>query len=123
MKEFVEKLIGRLEEYERKSYNTYCEHGLRTDSGRSFGSKEIIRIVNQLAEEMGVSKIENTTWIPCTVVEHPEHCNDCEVTIKDVRGYSRDIAYYTDKWRRLADEKPVLVVAWKEPSKPYQKGE
>lgn len=25
-----------------------------------------IKIVNQLAEEMGVSKMENTTWIPCS---------------------------------------------------------
>ena len=62
-----------------------------------------------------------TDWIPCTVVNHPEHCNDCEVTIKDTIGYFRDIAYYTDKWRRLADETPVNVIAWKEPSRPYKK--
>lgn len=52
-------------------------------------------------------------WISCTVVDHPEHCNDCEVTRKDTIGYVRDIAFYTDRWRRLADEMPVDVVAWK----------
>ena len=60
-------------------------------------------------------------WIPCSLVDHPEHCNDCEVTRKDTVGYVRDIAFYAlNKWRRLADETPVDVVAWKEPSEPYK---
>lgn len=58
-------------------------------------------------------------WIPCDLVDHPEHCRACEVTRKDTIGYVRDIAFYTDKWRREADEIPVDVIAWKEPSKPY----
>ena len=68
-----------------------------------------------------IEKQPKADWIPCTVVDHPEHCNNCEVTIKDTIGYFRDIAYYTDKWRRLADEMPVNVIAWKEPSRPYKK--
>lgn len=58
-------------------------------------------------------------WIPCEVVDHPEHCRDCEVTRKDTVGYVRDIAFYTDKWRRLENEMPIDVIAWKEPSAPY----
>lgn len=76
-----------------------------------------------ILEELQI-KDGNNGWIPCTAVDHPEHCNDCEVTIKDSHGYRRDIAFYTDKWRMASDELPVLVVAWKEPSAPYQpKGE
>lgn len=58
-------------------------------------------------------------WIPCDLVDHPEHCRGCEVTRKDTIGYVRDIAFYTDKWRREVDEIPVDVIAWKEPSRPY----
>ena len=167
MKEFIEKLIARLEEEK-------VDIGGRT--GFSKGINKSIEIVNQLAEEYnnsndsmeiqiaknyvkwltkcGVNVTEkwltateqayalneaymrgrqderdrfaewqeehNNGWIPCTVVEHPEHCNDCEVTFKDVRGYGRGVAFYTDKWRRASDEVPILVVAWKEPSAPYQ---
>ena len=56
MKEFVEKLIGRLEEL--KEEKEIGSHKVMI--------KETISIVNQLAEEMGVSKMENTTWIPCS---------------------------------------------------------
>ena len=112
MKEFIEKLIERLENKIEITWK-HDYHG-----GRKDAFNEAIAIVNQLAEEY------NNGWIPCIVVKHPEHCNDCEVTFKDVRGYGRDIAFYTDKWRRASDEVPILVVAWKEPSTPYQpKGE
>jgi hypothetical protein len=121
MKEFIDKLIGRLEEEKQRLRN------LKNDC-IALSDHEVIaieegaynfckNIVNELAEEY------KGGWIACTVVDHPEHCNDCEVTFKDVRGYGRDIAFYTDKWRRASDEVPILVVAWKEPSAPYTEGE
>lgn len=82
-----------------------------------FGQIEDMCILAELQIE------KDNGWIPCEVVDHPEHCHDCEVTIKDMYGYTREIAYYADKWRLLSDETPVLVVAWKEPSAPYKKGE
>ena len=92
---------------------------------RALGTVEELKEAKKLLEKLEELKFANeqpkTDWIPCTVVNHPEHCNDCEVTIKDTIGYFRDIAYYTDKWRRLADETPVNVIAWKEPSRPYKK--
>jgi len=95
---------------------------------RRKGVKYVLRDIPQYGLQEGYCIIGlediNSGWIPCTVVDHPEHCNDCEVTFNDVRGYGRDIAFYTDKWRRTSDEAPILVVAWKEPSAPYQpKGE
>ena len=63
-------------------------------------------------------------WIPCSVVDHPEHCRECEVTMVNTHGYTREIAFFTDRWRRFRDEAEIIVVAWKEPSDPYQpKGE
>jgi hypothetical protein len=124
MKEFIDKLISRLEEEKQKDvsdakfYRDTKNEKLciaYTSKARAF--QDAISIINELAEEY------KGGWIACTVVDHPEHCNDCEVTFKDVRGYGRDIAFYTDKWRRASDEVPILVVAWKEPSAPYTEGE
>ena len=174
MKEFIEKLIGRLEEekYTREEKFLYDTRMQENMSSYNNGLNMAIRTVNELAEEYKdksnnswkeiyekvcnrekkYAKVDgdmenvnycirlqnllqyfkeelrseeenNNGWIPCSVIDHPEHCHDCEVTIKDVYGYSRDIAYYTDKWRRLSDETPVLVVAWKEPSAPYRQKE
>ena len=100
MKEVFEKIIEKLEEI------IDCN------------PIEAIEIVKKAAAEY------NTGWIPCSVVDHPEHCRDCEVTMVDTHGYTREIAFFTDRWRRLSDEAEIIVVAWKEPSDPYRpKGE
>ena len=56
MKEFIEKLIARLEEEKKSSYIHAYTHGI----------EDAISIVNELAEEMGVAKNAITTWIPCS---------------------------------------------------------
>lgn len=72
MKEFVEKLIGRLEELydsnnkvQKKAYEEQDLENFELFMYGNEGVKESIEIVNQLAEEMGVFKMENTTWIAC----------------------------------------------------------
>jgi hypothetical protein len=120
-KVLIERLEESEERYDDVSFAQLNEFGHTLDyeyaKGKRDGMAEAKEIVNDLASE------HNNGWIPCEVVDHPEHCHDCEVTIKDVYGYTREIAYYTDKWRLLRDETPVMVVAWKEPSAPYKKGE
>ena len=91
---------------------SYVESNLKTHNLREMAMKTLVLSILDVAV--------NDNWIPCTVVEHPEHCNSCEVTMKGTRGYEREIAFYTDKWRRESDEAAIDVVAWKEPSKPYQ---
>lgn len=87
-------------------------------------SKFAEEVTEEEIDALVKAKEYNGDWIPCSVVEHPEHCKSCEVTVKYITGYERDIAFYTDKWRRESDEVPVNVVAWKEVSEPYQqKGE
>ena len=113
MQEVFSKIIEELEENQTIVFNL--------GGGKpkqSIDLERAIEIVKQEAEKY------NNGWIPCSVVDHPEHCNDCEVTMLDTHGYTRDIAFYTDKWRRTSDEAAVTVIAWKEPSQPYQpKGE
>jgi hypothetical protein len=148
MKEFVEKLIGRLEEYERKSYNTYCEHGLRTDLGRSFGSKEIIQIVNQLAEEYKQCTLcylqspceyqnetvivpNNNGWIPVSerlpeLTEGTECFKQspcCLTTLKWWDGdMTESIGWYNQSGVWNEDSKNCKVIAWMPLPAPYQKG-
>ena len=113
MQEVFEKIVEKLEENQTIVFNL--------GGGKPKQSIDIERAIEIVKQE--VEKY-NSGWIPCSVVDHPEHCNDCEVTMLDTHGYTRDIAFYTDKWRRTSDEAAVTVIAWKEPSQPYQpKGE
>lgn len=59
MKEFIEKLIGRLEEKANQTWLVLAERN---------GYERAIEIVNQLAEEYKgtISKTENVGWIPCS---------------------------------------------------------
>lgn len=60
MKEFIDKLIERLEEERKIAYNTYMNYEMKVDLGRAFGAERAIDIVNQLAEEY------KGGWIPCS---------------------------------------------------------
>lgn len=51
MKEFVEKLIERLEKEKIIAFKTYRAFDMNTDLGRMFGIEKSIEITNELAEE------------------------------------------------------------------------
>jgi hypothetical protein len=79
MKEFIEKLIGRLEE-EKQACHINAEYYTEKKVGK------IIDIVNQLAEEyakdINVSTIDagelfGNGWIPCSGCEDCQH-KECE---------------------------------------------
>ena len=76
MKEFVEKLIERLEEKKNSANSTYMKFGMNVDSGRVFGFENSIEIVNQLAEEY-VPETNAGKWIPCMMCESCEY-KECE---------------------------------------------
>lgn len=86
-----------------------------------------VEIIEQAVEEFAHdTNVGNNGWIPCSVVDHPEHSHDCEVTMINTNGYTREIAFCscTGRWVRSSDEAEITVVAWKEPSEPYKpKGE
>lgn len=68
MKEFVEKLIGRLEEYQEN--NTQCKSSDDYELGQFNACEYAIEIVKQLAEEYN-----NDGWIPCSK-QLPPHSDD-----------------------------------------------
>lgn len=125
MMDIIERIIKELEKEKRLSENEesqYCESEsiLEFEFARGYtnGIENSIDMVNKVAAEY------NNGWILCSVVDHPEHCRECEVTMIDKYGHTRDIAFYTDRWRRASDEAEIIVIAWKEPSDPYHpKGE
>ena len=68
MKEFIEKLIGRLEEYQEN--NTQCKPSDDYELGQFSACEYAIEIVKQLAEEYN-----NDGWIPCSK-QLPPHSDD-----------------------------------------------
>lgn len=51
MKEFIEKLIDRLEKEKIIAFKTYRAFDMNTDLGRMFGIEKSIKIINELVEE------------------------------------------------------------------------
>lgn len=109
--EILERLEEAIKECKQLQHNTDDVYGYMKMKQGLVCAKEIVR---EVAEKY------NEGWILCTDVDHPDDAYDCEVTILQNGEYIRDIGFYTDRWRRLSDETPILVVAWKEPSVPYQ---
>lgn len=91
MKEFIEKLIGRLEEEREKSYSEYCEafelYREEFWRGRMGGFTNAIKIVNELAEEYNNDFCE---WEYISSVSHYANigCKNVERNIKSMRYYT-----------------------------------
>jgi hypothetical protein len=132
MKEFIEKLIGRLEEsqerYDDVSFAQLNEFGHTLDyeyaKGKRDGVEESIEIVNQLAEEY------NNGWIACEK-ELPKIPNSylvtkmCDDDGKRIYETAHEIFWTSDgKWDCERDEDcEWKVIAWRKKLAPYQKGE
>lgn len=130
MQEVFEKIIEKLnckKAYFKRFYECEgkSEHDADLNKSTQLAFEDAIEIVKQEAEKFGRdTNVGSNGWIPCSVVDHPDHCRSCEVTMLDIHGYTREIAFFTDRWRRSSDKAEIAAVAWKEPSEPYQpKGE
>ena len=133
MKEFIDKLIGRLEEYQDKLdtdmwasesnnwYGQFC-------NGTSEGIDDAISIINELAEEFAadINVVSNNGWIPCSE-NTPDNRNPVLVcaTGKDEGVF---ISYYIeeeDRWRYDTDDGGhyyVDVIAWQPLPSPFKEG-
>jgi hypothetical protein len=124
MKEFVEKLIGKLEEEHEKCINRY---GIVGGNAPASIMKRCIEIVKDLASE------HNNGWIS---VEDalPEYTDDYNVTV----GVCNELGYYecvkTFRFLKIKDKEPMWeipqndfcvykVIAWQPLPAPYKKGE
>ena len=140
MKEFIEKLIGRLEECEERyddvSFAQLSEFGITLDykyaEGKRDGVAESISIVNQLAEEYNNTSTDTSSgWIACS-----ERLPDIEGNTSDtvlvctIDGFQH-MAFWCDdeKWRYCESgmiKKPMEwteIIAWQPLPAPYKEGE
>ena len=99
MKEFIEKLIGRLEEHKTKAYVT----GI-TNNPYEFGAcnamDSAISIVNQLAEEyklFGNSEQVNNGWITCS--ERLPEDDTKRYMVQKTNGYIDILGFSKDAYR------------------------
>ena len=131
MKEFIEKLIGRLEEqkeqYKRARENTHCviTETSECDSckadhylyARLRCTDRTIEIVNQLAEEY------NNGWIPCSE-RLPGYLDNVFICTKNGGRTIAHLKHTPIEWRDMYMNKIDDVIAWKHLDNPYQpKGE
>lgn len=136
MKEFIKKLIERLEEKEKRCHDMalaeIMNNGHSMDAERLLSQEDtysnIIRIVNELAEEYNVSEMP-TGWIACSerlpedgvVVDLScEYMGVLYETVGYLKDGNRGHSYIVDNdvFMRSA------VLAWKKRPAPYQpKGE
>ncbi len=116
MKEFIEKLIGRLNKEEQKEAADY-----NYNAATAFNSS--IKIANQLAEEYNNGWIPNSERLPnsdeCTL-NHSEFW----VTEKNGNTYKATFDRIKEDWFDSHDGNILNVIAWQPLSAPYQpKGE
>lgn len=106
MNEFIEKLIGRLEEERITAYNTYKNYEMKVDLGRAFGAEKAIEIVNQLADEYKDKVIIDGQYCfqTCGATEHCKECN---------RLCNGSIDYY-ENYDVLAEEYNNDFCEWKQ---------
>ena len=135
MNEFIEKLIGRLEEQKTKyrniRKNTYCRRtemddcdSCRADhylDARLEGINKAKEIVNELAEEYGKdTNVTTNGWIPCSE-RLPSYDGPFICTAKGIKE-SLELIYssWDNSWM---DEfySEYEVIAWQPLPAPYQK--
>ena len=117
MNEAFEMILERLAKLQQEQNQELCEHKNFTSEMQSIRGHNILQNVKKIVQK--IAEDYNNGWIPCSAVDHPEHCHECEVTMLDSHGYTREIAFFADTWRRASDEAAIIVVAWKKPSEPY----
>ena len=89
MKEFVEKLISKLEEESYWTQSTFDEDGYSNDDSEEvIDLHKAIEIINELAEEYSADTPQKSAngWIPCSE-RLPSEEGKYLVTVKNLRGY------------------------------------
>lgn len=122
MNKVFEKIIEKLEE-QKSGLTEWAE-----DEAFKLATDKAIAIVKQEAEQFGRdTNVGSNGWIPCSE-RLPSDCAIHEVTAQFRNGKTyTEFAYYDEtkeEWWKHDDDGLVNVIAWKEPSDPYQpKGE
>ena len=122
MKEFVEKLIGRLEELKSNPNEKTCRENILLAMQKNLTIYSAIEIVNQLAEEY------NNGWISCEERLPESHCwtITCDKEGNIHMFFYRDGYFhesYGGKTITEQNERFYVPIAWMPLPETYQKGE
>lgn len=107
MKEFIDKLIERLEKEKIIAFKTYRTFDMNTDLGRMFGIEKSIEIINELKEEYKsktqADKIRSTSDAELAELFAQYSCEDADYTsllpIKDCKwGTKQEVIDRNLKW-------------------------
>ena len=120
MKEFVEKLIGRLEEIRDRYQNRYVFYSYSVDYGKVIGLNDAIAIVKELAKEFATDTnvVSKDGWIPCS-----ERLPEVDVYVLCQGNHSMFIACVDsldNKWRDCHFITRTTVKAWHPLPQPYK---
>ena len=127
MKEFIDKLIERLEEKESQWGDTYSLSSGFDEyaNGMSDGFEEAIKNVNELAEEY------KGGWIPVSE-RLPEYTDEYNVTVDAASEFGCYRTVKTFRFERIEGKEPkwvipqdevYRVIAWMPLPAPYTEGE
>ena len=119
MKEFVEKLIERLEEL-GWVFADYYPDGIEIHKIRkkSVAYDDVISIVNQLAEEYKQDLNKNNQgWIPCS--ERMPEGNE-RVIACFAHGTVTELVFYDGLFHGIYDYNTNVIIAWQPLPDPYK---
>ena len=114
MKEFIDKLISRLEEEENDAKCMWDNDEFYTGVANAFGSA--ISIVNELAGEY------KGGWIPCSERLPKESLNSV-IGWDEYRNRCCFVQYLDGRWVLGNDIDSVKITAWMPLPAPYTEGE
>ena len=123
MKEFIDKLIERLEEEHERCINIY---GIVGGNAPAMEVKQCMDIVNELAEEY------KGGWIPCSerlpeLTEGTEYFKQSKCCLVALKWWDGDItesvAWYNQSGVWNEDSKNCKVIAWQPLPAPFKEGE
>ena len=123
MKEFIDKLISRLEEEHERCINRY---GIVGGNAPAMEVKQCMDIVNELAEEY------KGGWIACSerlpeLTEGTEYFKQSKCCLVALKWWDGDItesvAWYNQSGVWNEDSKNCKVIAWQPLPAPYTEGE
>lgn len=114
MKEFIEKLIGRLEELRDRYQDKYSFCSDSVDYGKTIGLNDAISIVNQLAEEYSANTPQNSAVNPTTNADRIRSMTDEELAefLYDTNHYFENDKYLVRFGGEIVQDEEISILDW-----------
>ena len=114
MKEFVNKLIGRLEELRDRYQDKYGFCSDSVDYGKTIGLNDAISIVNQLAEEYINTSTDTSTDTSTTNADRIRSMTDEELAefLYDTNHYFENDRYLVRFGSEIVHDEEINILDW-----------